>query len=302
MNPQFVLAKGDVRRSFERAAHTYDDAAVLAREIGDRMLERLDLVKAVPQRLLDLGSGTGYCAHRLRSRYPRCTVVELDFARSMLLRARLRRPWWRRGIAALNGADRARAVCADKERLPFADRSFDMVWSNLALNWLDTPQQVFAETRRVLRPGGVFMFSTLGPDTLKELRGAYAAVDRHVHVNRFVDMHDLGDGLVSARFSDPVMDMECVTLSYADVRGLLRDLKASGARNFNAGRNAALSGKGRFAGCVDVYERLRAGGRLPATFEVVYGQAWRPEREDVRADGRAVIRFHEPGRAGAVRR
>ena len=301
MNSEPGLAKDAVRRSFDRAAHTYDEGAVLAREIGDRMLERLDLIKAIPRRVLDLGSGTGYCAHKLRNRYPHCMLVELDFARSMLLRARERGSWWRRGIAALRG-HRAHAVCADMERLPFADRSFDMVWSNLALDWLDTPQEVFVESRRVLRPGGVFMFSTFGPDTLKELRSAYARADRHVHVNRFIDMHDLGDGLLNARFADPVMDMEHITLNYADVRALLGELKASGARNFNAGRNLALSGKARFAACVDAYERLRAGNRLPATFEVVYGQAWRSEREDERADGRAVIQFHEPRARGAERR
>lgn len=291
MNQEFMLPKSAVRRSFDRAAQTYDDAAILAREIGDRMLERLDLLKAVPERLLDLGSGTGYCAQRLRKRYPGCCVVELDFARRMLLRSRSQGAWWRRGFAALSG-NQAIAVCADMEALPFAERTFDMVWSNLALHWLDTPQQVFAEAWRVLRPGGVFMFSSLGPDTLQELRTAYAAVDRHVHVNRFMDMHDVGDCLVGARFADPVMDMECVTLSYHSVRALLDELKAAGARNVNSGRNRALSGKARFAACIDAYERLRKGDRLPATFEVVYGQAWKPERTEHRADGRSVIRFH----------
>ena len=299
MSDEFTFAKDAVRRSFDRAAQTYDAAAVLAREVADRMLERLDLIKAVPQRLLDLGSGTGYCAAKLRDRYPQCVVVELDFARGMLLRSRSQRPWWRRGLSALTG-DRACAVCADMERLPFTDGSFDMVWSNLALNWTQAPDQVFAECLRVLRPGGVLMLSTAGPDTLKELRDAYAAVDRHVHVNRFIDMHDLGDCLVRARFADPVMDMEYITLNYPDVRALLAELKASGARNFNRGRNRALSGKSRFAACIGCYERLRENDRLPATFEVVYGQAWKPEREDVRADGRAVIRFHEPHRAGGV--
>ena len=291
MSQQFVLEKQAVRRSFERAAHTYDDAAVLAREIGDRMLERLDLVRAIPARLLDLGSGTGYCAQKLRIRYPHCDVVELDFARSMLLRARGPRSWWRRGLAALRG-DRAWAVCGDMEALPFADRTFDMIWSNLALHWLDTPQRVFAECWRVLRPGGAFMFSTLGPDTLKELRSAFATVDRRVHVNRFMDMHDIGDGLLSTGFADPVMDMECITLSYPNVRALLDELKASGARNLNAGRNSALSGKAGFAACMDCYEQLRKDDRLPATFEVVYGQAWKSEHEDVREDGRKVIQFH----------
>ena len=292
MSREVELDKNAVRRSFERAAQTYDGAAVLAREIGDRMLERLDLIRAIPERLLDLGSGTGYCAHKLRRRYPHCDVVELDIARGMLVRSRSHRPWWRRGLAALTG-ERTYVVCADMEALPFADRSFDMIWSNLALHWLDVPQRVFAESWRVLRPGGALMFSTLGPDTLKELRSAYAAADRHVHVNRFMDMHDIGDGLLSTHFADPVMDMECITLSYPDVRALLGELKASGARNLNAGRNTALSGKAHFAGCVDYYERLRIGGRLPATFEVVYGQAWKPEDRDVREDGRKVIRFHK---------
>lgn len=298
MSDEPALVRSDVRRSFERAARTYDDAAVLAREIADRMLERLDLIKAVPTSILELGSGTGYCAHKLRARYAHCMVVELDFARTMLLHSRGRPAWWRRGLAALRGVD-THAVCADMERLPFAERSFDMVWSNLALHWVDTPVRVFAESWRVLRPGGVFMFSTLGPDTLKELRDAYRTVDRYAHVNRFIDMHDVGDALVGARFADPVMDMECISAGYRGVRALAAELKALGARNCNAGRNPALSGKHRFARCVDAYERLRCDGRLPATFEVVYGQAWKPAAASVRADGRAVVRFHEraPGRS-----
>ncbi len=299
MNAGLTLRKGDVRRAFECAADTYDDAAGFAREIADRMLERLHLLRAIPQRVLDLGSGTGYCARKLRRRYSTCTVVELDFAFRMLLRARAYAPWWRRGLDALTGAKECQ-VCADMEQLPFADRSFDMVWSNLALNWTISLPQVFAETWRVLRPGGVCMFSTLGPDTLKELRGAFAAVDQHVHVNRFIDMHDLGDLLVGSRFADPVMDMECITLTYSDVRVLLRELKASGSHNLNSGRNMALSGKAAFASCVDAYERLRTDDRLPATFEVVYGQAWKPEREKVRADGRAVIQFHDPSPRSAL--
>ena len=220
----------------DEAANAYDRA--FARVSTHFLPFLLKAARLAPgQRVLDAATGTGIAAEAaLAVVGPGGQVTAADSSPAMVNRARQR----------LAGSPNTSVVVEDCQSLGFADRSFDMVWSNLALNWLDTPQQVFAETRRVLRPGGVFMFSTLGPDTLKELRGAYAAVDRHVHVNRFVDMHDLGDGLVSARFSDPVMDMECVTLSYADVRGLLRDLKASGARNFNAGRNAALSGKGRF--------------------------------------------------------
>jgi malonyl-CoA O-methyltransferase len=157
----------------------------------------------------------------------------------MLLRSRSQRPWWRRGLAALTGS-RTCAVCADMERLPFADRSFDMIWSNLALNWADTPEAVFAECWRALRPGGVFMFSTAGPDTLMELRDAYAAVDRHVHVNRFMDMHDLGDCLVHTRFADPVMDMEYITLSYPDVGARVAADGEVGARRAEGERRAQL--------------------------------------------------------------
>lgn len=292
MNDRFTLRKGDVRRSFERAAGSYDKAAGLAREVAERMLERLDLLRATPLRILDLGSGTGYGARKLRRRYGNCAVVELDFAIGMLLRSREHAPWWRRRLDALTGTYDCQ-VCADMERLPFADSSFDMVWSNLALNWTVSPTQVFAETWRVLRPGGVWMFSTLGPDTLKELRGAYAGVDQYVRVNRFDDMHDLGDLLVGSRFAAPVMDMECITLTYLDVRVLLRELKASGSQNLNSGRNLALSGKKAFAAGIEAYERLRTDDRLPATFEIVYGHAWKPERELVRTDGRAVVHFHD---------
>ena len=290
MTDGVVLYKSDVRRSFERAAGRYDGASGLAREVADRMLERLDLLRAVPQRVLDLGSGTGYSARKLRRRYSACTVVELDLAIGMLLRSRQHAPWWRRQLSTLTGAN-ACHVCADMENLPFTDGSFDMVWSNLALNWISSPMQVFTETRRVLRPGGVWMFSTLGPDTLKELRDAYAAVDQHVRVNRFVDMHDLGDLLVGSRFAAPVMDMECITLTYIDVRALLCELKASGSYNLNSGKNMALSGKKAFAAGIEAYERLRRDDRLPATFEIVYGQAWKPEQERIRADGRAVVQF-----------
>jgi malonyl-CoA O-methyltransferase len=284
-----MLCKAALRASFSRAASSYDDHAGLAQEIAERMLERLDLLKRAPARALDAGSGTGYCARKLKHRYRDCTVVELDFAAPMLQQSRQSAPWWRRQVGALLGEAPA-LVCADMERLPFAERSFDMVWSNLALLWSASPQQVFAEAWRVLRPGGVYMFSTLGPDTLKELRVAYAAADDRVHVNRFVDMHDLGDALVGARFADPVMDMECLTLTYDEVQSLFSELKKTGSCNVSAGRRSALGGKRAHACCVQAYEELRTAGRLPATFEVVYGQAWKPE--SARDDGRAVIEFH----------
>jgi malonyl-CoA O-methyltransferase len=263
------------------------------------MGERLDLLRAVPGRVLDLGSGTGYCARALRARYARCSVIELDFSQAMLAQSRRRISWWRRGISLFAG-EPAPLICADIEQLPFPDRTFDMIWSNLVLHWLSSPAPTFAEIHRVLRPGGVYLFSTLGPDTLKELRSCYAEVDSRVHVNRFFDLHDLGDMLVNGRFADPVMDMEYLTLTYADARTLMRELKAIGAHNVAAGRNLALSGKRAFATVIEAYERYRREGRLPATFEVVYGHAWRPETDRTTQDGRSVIEFH-PNPRRAVR-
>lgn len=280
-----------LRRRFDRIAPGYEAAGVLAREVATRMGERLDLLRAMPVRILDAGSGTGHGARMLRRRYAAATVVEVDLSFQMLRRSARHGGWLRRGIAHMTGASAPRA-CADIERLPFAETTFDMVWCNFALQWLGSPQAAFGEIHRVLRPGGVFMFTTLGPDTLKELRAAYAEADRHVHVHRFIDLHDYGDMLVDARFADPVMDMEYVTLTYANVPALLRELKASAAGNLDPQRPAGLSGKRTLARLEDVYEPYRKEGRLPATFEVIYGHAWRPESARTAADGRAVVTFH----------
>ena len=187
----------------------------------------------------------------------------------MVRRSRARAPWWRRllGRGVL-------PVCGDIERLPLRDAAVGMVWSNLALQWVNEPPRAFAEFRRVLAPGGLLMFSTFGPDTLKELRAAYEGTDRYTHVNRFIDMHDLGDMLVHAGFADPVMDMEYMTLTYADVRALMRDLKAIGAHNVTAGRRPGMTARATLAAVERNYEALRREGRLPASFEVVYGHAW----------------------------
>ena len=280
-----------LRRRFDRAARGYDEAAVLAREIATRMDERLALLREVPARVLDLGSGTGHGARLLRRRYPDAVVVEADLSAGMLQQSQRHEGWLRRSVRRMSGASQPR-VCADAERLPFAAGSFDMVWSNLALQWVGPAQDALAELHRVLRPGGVCLFSTLGPDTLKELRAAFAHADAGVHVHRFIDLHDYGDMLVHARFADPVMDMEELTLTYADVPALLRELKASGAGNVDPGRASGLGGRSRLARMAAAYEAYRRDGRLPATFEVVYGHAWRPQLARTAADGRAIVEFH----------
>lgn len=282
-----------LRQRFERVAARYDEAAALAREISARMEERLDLLRLRPQRALDLGSGTGHGARSLRARYRDCLVVELDLSSAMLRAARGKTAWWRRRASLLFG-ERAPRVCGDMEHLPFADAVFDMVWSNFAVQWSCSPQRVFAEMYRVLRPGGVCLFSTLGPDTLKELRQAYAQADGGVHVHRLIDLHDYGDMLVQARFADPVMDMEYLTLTYADVASLLHELKRTGAGNVDPARRRSLSAKGGFERMRRAYEAQRRDGRVSATFEVVYGHAWRPEAPRSTADGRAIVQFHRP--------
>jgi malonyl-CoA O-methyltransferase len=285
MSDEYVVDKREVQRSFERAATTYDAAAVLQNEVCQRMLSRIQYIRHATRTLLDAGSGTGNAIAPLAERFRGARIVPLDIAPGMLQRGRGRMPWWRRvpGLPSVT-----MPVCGDMERLPIRDGVIDLVWSNLALQWVNELPVCFAEMRRVLVPGGLIMFSTFGPDTLKELRRAYADADRRTHVNRFVDMHDIGDMLVGAGFSDPVMDMEHFTLTYTDVRSLMRDLKAIGAHNATLGRPPGLSGKSQLQQVERNYEVNRTEGRLPATFEVIYGHAWKPVPR-LGPSGRAVI-------------
>ena len=292
MDDAYAVDKRRVRRSFEAAAAGYDAAAVLQNEICRRMLARLEYIKLEPAAILDAGSGTGNALPGLAARYPRAQIFALDLALSMARRARARRSrpalstveGWR-SLLARGGVA---VVCGDIEQLPLAAARADLIWSNLALQWVNDPAHVFAEFHRVLAPAGLVMFSTFGPDTLKELRTAYGGADDRAHVHRFIDMHDIGDMLVKAGFADPVMDMECLTLTYAAVRDLMRDLKAIGAHNAARGRPGGLSGKALLAAVERNYEAQRRDGRLPATFEVVYGHAWKPQPRKTR-DGRPII-------------
>ena len=291
-----------VKRAFGRAAATYDAAAVLQREIGRRLVARLDVVRLEPARILDVGCGTGEATAELVARYPGAHVVGLDLAWPMVRAARERlrrgRSVYRRLLAPLTGnaGDSAHVVCADALALPLPGVCIDFVFSNLALQWVNDLPRAFAEMRRVLRVGGLATFTTFGPDTLRELRAAFAAADGYQHVNAFIDMHDLGDALVHAGFSDPVMEMEHITLEYACVEAVARDLQAIGARNALPGRPRGLSGRGRWREVIARYEKERRNGALPATYEVIYGHAWKaaPRRTE---DGRQVIDF-QPRRMG----
>jgi malonyl-CoA O-methyltransferase len=250
--PSHAPDRRAIRRRFERAARTYGGASRLESEVGSRMLERLDYVKLAPRRILDAGSGPPQ--RLLGKRYPKAEVVALDFSLGML----------RSGKAGLFERKKPKKICADLVALPLAPGSLDLVWSNMALHWLAEPLQALKEFERVLAPEGLLMFSTLGPDSLKELRAAAGASRVHV----FQDMHDLGDMLVAAGFSAPVMDMEMLTLAYPGADGLLKDLRESGQTSARADRPRGLAGKSFAAG-------LSAKLPVHATFEVVYGHAWK---------------------------
>lgn len=276
----FELDRREVRRSFGRAARGYDAAAVLQARVRGELLERLDLVRLAPTCVLDLGAGTGHAALALKRRYPASQVIAIDLAEAMLREASRRRSLLRR----------FRRVCGDAQALPLRNGAATLVVSNLMLQWCNDPDAVFMECRRVLAPGGLLTFTTFGPDTLVELRRAWAAADARTHVNRFIDMHDLGDALVQAGFSDPVMDMEMLTLTYADLDGLFADLRASGGNNAASTRPRGLSGRTGWEAARAAYERLRHDGRLPASFEIIQGHAWKPAPKTT-ADGRAIVRF-----------
>jgi len=281
----YEIDKRAVRNAFSRAAAHYDATAVLQREVCKRMLEQLDYIRLQPQRVLDAGCGTGWGSRQLGDRYKQAEIVALDIAIGMLRIARGASSWWR---SLFSGA-RQTCLCADIEALPLAAQSVGMVWSNLALQWCNSLPAAFREFHRVLRAEGLVMFSTFGPDTLKELRAAFSGVDGYSHTNRFIDMHDIGDMLLEAGFAEPVVNMEIITLTYSDVKAVMADLRSIGAHNATAGRAPGMMGKSTWKKILENYERLRQDGKLPATFEVIYGHAWKAQPSKA-SDGSSIIR------------
>ncbi len=278
MSDKFFLDKHQVRRSFSRAAQSYNDAAILQKEVGNRMASRLSYIKHSPHNILDAGSGTGLSRSELQRQYPEALVIELDIALEMLMQSR---------TAAPPFGSNSFYLCADIECLPLSNASVDMVWSNLSMQWVNDLAKAFTEVSRALRNAGLFMFSTFGPDTLKELRAAFSHIDPYTHTNRFTDMHDIGDLLLHSGFETPVVDMEVITMTYPDLEKLLHDLKGLGAHNVTQGRNRGLTGRAMLKMLISEYEKFRQGDRLPATFEVIYGHAWKATKNEKRSP-------HEP--------
>lgn len=265
-----------VRRAFSRAAPAYDAIATLQHQVEAQLLDRLDLLKEAPLRILDVGAGPGRASAAMRKRFPKAEVVALDLALPMLREAKSRAGWWKP----------FRRVCGDARALPIADASVDLLFSSLCLQWCEDLEAVFDEFRRVLRPGGWLLFTTFGPDTLTELRQSWAAVDDHPHVNVFIDMHDVGDRLLAAGFRDPMLDVDQYDLRYSDPKILMRELKGIGAGNADAGRARGLTGRRKLATLLAAYEGFRgADGRYPASYEVVYAQARAPDGMQPRRRG-----------------
>lgn len=290
----YRIDKARARRSFGRAADSYDAAAILQKMVREEMLNRLNLVKLNPAVILDAGCGTGLASHALQKRYPQSQVLSLDFAYPMLQKTRStrRQVGLLQHLKNLMRGNREHLLCADIEALPLADNSLGLVWSNLAVQWCNDLDKALAEFHRVMQPESLLMFSTFGPDTLRELRTATnAASGNYTSVSRFIDMHDIGDALVRAGFSAPVLDVERFTLTYDDATSVMRDLKSIGAHNATDGRARGLMGKAYFARLAQSYEQYRQNGKLPATFEVVYAHAWRGQDKVTLQDGVSPVHF-----------
>lgn len=263
MVQQRLIEKTLIQQRFSKAADTYDATAVLYQEIGQRLVERLQWMRLTPRTVLDLGCGTGYITSQLLPLYPKAEYHLLDLSSAMLAKTQ------QKSLSV-----DVQIIQADAENLPYANQIFDLVIANQLLPWCDVTK-VLTEVRRVLRLGGVFLFATLGPYALIELREAwYKADPNHVHVTPFFDMHDLGDALLQSGFSDPVMEQEYFTLQYSRVEYLIDDLRQLGEMSLLAERRRGLLGKDCWHKMLQNYETFRKNNQLPASYEVIYGHAW----------------------------
>jgi len=283
-----------VRRNFGRAAATYEQHDALQQEVQSLLIDRLGFYLETPERVIDVGAGTGRGTALLRKRYPKAQVVAMDLALPMLRASKKHMSW-------LKPFQR---VCAEATALPLPDHSVDVLHSNLCFQWIDNLPALFGECVRVLKPGGLLVYSTFGPDTLKELRAAWAQADEQPHVSRFLDMHDLGDAMINAGLRDPVLDVDRYTLTYSEPRMLLKELQGLGATNADRERERHLLGKRHYQRMLAAYEAMRVDGRIPATWEVVTAHAWGPPPGQSRrmAGGGEIASFSIDSLRGSRRR
>ena len=273
------VSKKDVQASFSNAAASYDQAAVVQNEILERLLERLEVLDHSLTPLLDLGSGTGLAARRLAVNTGWQEHIAVDISEKMLAYAR-------------NKLGKYNCVCADAESLPFTENSFGTVVSASTLQWCNDVEQSFADVLRILKAGGLFLFSTFGPATLSEMKACFNRIDANPHVNTFIDMHVLGDLLAALGFHDIVMESEIITMEYPDPLHLLRDLQATGATNHNVDRSRGLFGKQRLHQFMREYQEYQSGnGRYPATYEVIYGHGFKRELAKDPVQGWQPVKF-----------
>ena len=276
-----TVTQNHIKHHFDQAAVQYEEAAVLQKQVAKEIDDRLDLITIDPKMILDVGAGTGLLTRHLEQRYAKANCIALDLSDKMLQLAKhhpLRKQPNRLNRLFGKSAATTQFINGNAQQLPIADQSIDLVVTNLMLQWCDDLDQVFKEFRRVLKPEGLLMITTFGPDTLKELRQAWAEVDDETHVNTFIDMHDIGDAMIRNGFGQPVLDVEHFTLTYDKPLGVLKDLKAIGATQVSSSQPGqsvkGLTGKQRFTQMLNAYETQRTDGRIPATFEVVHGHAW----------------------------
>lgn len=284
-----MILTQEISKAFNQRAAEYELVAKVQQEVGSRLLERLQYLKIAPQRILDLGCGPGFFSRELTRMYPKAQIVGLDLAQVMLQQARKKQGWLRKWPL----------VAADMMTMPFATGVFDLVFANQVIHWGNPLAQIFRELNRVMKANGCLMFTTLGPDTFKELKNAWSAVNHYAHVNEFPDMHDVGDCLMAEHFLEPVMDMELLTVHYESLPKLLKSLKTQGVKNINSARNQGLTGKASWKQFEQNYASMQTEtGKYPLTYEVVYGHAWKGEQRKTERGVETMIPVSQIRRRG----